>query len=179
MLNPPSATKLEIQTENVIYRVGDKVMQTQNNYEQSWERVSEDGILEFGQGVFNGDGGVIEDISRQTGEITVLFEDGRRAVYSRENIYDLMLSYAITIHKSQGSEFDVVVMPIISGASIIMTRNLLYTAVTRAKKMVVLVGTKQNIARMVHNNYLVKRYSMLKQFLLDEQENLKLLYGTE
>ena len=80
-----------------------------------------------------------------------------------------MLSYAITIHKSQGSEFDVAVIPVVSGASVILTRNLLYTAVTRAKKMVVLVGSKQNIARMVKNNYTQKRYSMLKQFLINEQ----------
>ena len=176
MINPAKNGKAEIQTDSVIYRVGDKVMQTVNNYEQTWTRISEDGIMEYGQGVFNGDSGVIEDISIQTGEITVLFEDNRRAIYARENIFDLMLSYAITIHKSQGSEFDVVVIPVISGASIILTKNLLYTAVTRAKKMVVLVGTKQNIARMVHNNYTIKRYSMLKKFLIDEQNNYDLLF---
>ena len=177
MINPAKPGSREIQTETVIYRTGDKVMQTVNNYEQTWERISPDGIIEYGQGVFNGDSGIIEEISRQTGEITVLFEDGRRAVYCRESIFDLMLSYAITIHKSQGSEFDVIVMPVISGSSLILTRNLLYTAVTRAKKMVVLVGTKQNIARMVHNNYTIKRYSMLKQFLIDEQKNIEMLYG--
>lgn len=177
MINPAKPSTTEIQTERTIYRVGDKVMQTVNNYEQSWQRTGDDGIFENGQGVFNGDSGTIESISRQTGEINVLFEDGRLATYARENIFDLMLSYAITIHKSQGSEFDVVVMPIISGASAILTKNLLYTAVTRAKKMVVLVGTKQNIARMVHNNYTVKRYSMLKQFLIDEQKKYNLLFG--
>ena len=88
-----------------------------------------------------------------------------------------MLSYAITIHKSQGSEFDVVVIPVISGASMILTKNLLYTAVTRAKKMVVLVGTKQNIARMVKNNYTAVRYSMLKTFLVEEQSKLDILYS--
>lgn len=176
MLNPAKHTSSEIRTESTIYRTGDKVMQTVNNYEQTWQRLTPDGIIEYGQGVFNGDGGVIESISQQTGEIVVMFEDGRRAIYARENIFDLMLSYAITIHKSQGSEFDVVVLPVISGASKILTRNLLYTAVTRAKKMVVLVGTKQNIARMVHNSYTVKRYSMLKQFLLDEEQNISFLY---
>ncbi|MBQ8430772.1 MAG: AAA family ATPase [Clostridia bacterium] len=173
-INPSGFNKMEIQTESTIYRVGDKVMQTVNNYEQAWERF-DDCFLEKGQGVFNGDSGIIESISRQTGEITILFEDGRRAVYVRENIHELMLSYAITIHKSQGSEFDVAVIPVISGASMILTRNLLYTAITRAKKMVVLVGTKQNIARMVHNNYTVKRYSMLKQFLLTEKEKITFL----
>ena len=177
MINPSKIGKAEIQTESTIYREGDKVMQTVNNYELVWQRVSPDGILEYGQGVFNGDSGIIENISVHTGEIQVLFEDGRRCVYARENIFELMLSYAITIHKSQGSEFDVVVIPVISGASVILTRNLLYTAVTRAKKMVVLVGTKQNIARMVHNNYTIKRYSMLKQFLIEENENINLLFG--
>ena len=176
MINPQKLNSAEIITDNVIYRTGDKVMQTVNNYEQTWERISPDGIIEYGQGVFNGDSGIIESISTKTGEIVVSFEDGRRAVYARENIFELMLSYAITIHKSQGSEFDVVVIPVISGASIILTKNLLYTAVTRAKKMVVLVGTKQNIARMVHNNYTVKRYSMLKDFLVQEEENLKFLF---
>lgn len=177
MINPSKPNCSEIQTEHTIYRTGDKVMQTVNNYEQTWERISPDGIIEYGQGVFNGDSGTIESISTQTGEIIVMFEDGRKAIYARENIFELMLSYAITIHKSQGSEFDVVVIPVISGASIILTKNLLYTAVTRAKKMVVLVGTKQNIARMVHNNYTVKRYSMLKDFLMAEQENYNLLFG--
>ena len=179
MINPAKAGKQEILTENTTYRVGDKVMQTVNNYEQTWERMTPEGFIEYGQGVFNGDSGTIESISPQTSEIVVLFEDGRKAIYARENIFELMLSYAITIHKSQGSEFDVVVIPVISGASIILTRNLLYTAVTRAKKMVVLVGTKQNIARMVHNSYTVKRYSMLKDFLIKEQENYALLFDNK
>ncbi len=179
MINPAKAGKQEILTENTTYRVGDKVMQTVNNYEQTWERMTPEGFIEYGQGVFNGDSGTIESISPQTSEIVVLFEDGRKAIYARENIFELMLSYAITIHKSQGSEFDVVVIPVISGASMILTRNLLYTAVTRAKKMVVLVGTKQNIARMVHNSYTVKRYSMLKDFLIKEQENYALLFDNK
>ena len=120
-----------------------------------------------GVGVFNGDIGYITTINSQTGEVTVTFEDGRVAIYPRTEIYQLVLSYAITIHKSQGSEFDVVVMPVISGASMILTKNLLYTAITRAKKMVVLVGTKFNIKRMVENNYTIKRYSMLKEFLIN------------
>ena len=176
MINPSKPYCNEIVTEHVIFRTGDKVMQTVNNYEQTWTRVSEDGIIEYGQGVFNGDSGIIEDISTKTGEVVVMFEDGRKAIYAREDIFELMLSYAITIHKSQGSEFDVVVIPVISGASAILTRNLLYTAVTRAKKMVVLVGSKQNIARMVHNNYTIKRYSILKQFLLDEQQKIDELF---
>ena len=177
MLKPARHNLPEIQTQNAIYRVGDKVMQTVNAYEQEWHRVTADGIDDFGTGVFNGDSGTIQDISSQTGEITVLFEDGRQAIYSREDIGELMLSYAITIHKSQGSEFPIVVMPVISGTSTILTKNLLYTAVTRAKKTVVLVGSKQNIARMVHNTYTAKRYSMLKQFLIDEQSKVDTLFS--
>ena len=179
MINPAHFNKLEIQLPYATYRVGDKVMQTTNNYEQEWQRILPEGIYEHGRGVFNGDSGTIQSISITTGEITVEFEDGRTAIYAKENITELMLSYAITIHKSQGSEFPIVVMPIISGTSTILTRNLLYTAVTRAKKTVVLVGTKQNIARMVHNNYTIKRYSMLKQFLIEKEENAKTLFGED
>ena len=177
LINPSRPYLAEIQTENTTYRVGDKVMQTVNNYEQTWERLTPDGIVEYNQGVFNGDSGVIDNISQKTGEITVMFEDGRKAIYAHENISQLMLSYAITIHKSQGSEFDAVVIPVISGASMILTKNLLYTAVTRAKKLVVLVGSKQNIARMVKNTYTATRYSMLKRFLIAAQAEHNLLFG--
>ena len=179
MINPARADKPEIQFPFVTYRVGDKVMQIVNNYEQEWKRLMPEGIFERGTGVFNGDSGTISQISLQTNEITVDFEDGRTAIYARENINELMLSYAITIHKSQGSEFPVVVIPVISGTSTILTRNLLYTAVTRAKKMVVLVGTKKNIAIMVKNNYTIKRYSMLKQFLTEREQSAKLLFSKE
>ncbi len=176
MINPPNLNKKEIVTENVIYREGDRVMQTINNYEQEWTRMTDEGFVEKNMGVFNGDIGNIIEINSQTGEIVVLFEDGRKSIYPRTNLSELVLSYAITIHKSQGSEFDVAVIPVVSGASVILTRNLLYTAVTRAKKMVVLVGSKQNIARMVNNNYTQKRYSMLKQFLIDEQLSFDQMY---
>ena len=135
-------------------------MQITNNYERSWIK---DGI--YGAGVFNGDIGVISDIDINTNETIVEFEDGRIARYVKSDLSEITLSYAITIHKSQGSEFDVVIIPVVSGPPMLLTRNLLYTAVTRAKKMVVLVGTKQCIARMVHNNYTKIRYTMLKYFL--------------
>ncbi len=179
MINPASKDKKELVTETTTYREGDRIMQTVNNYEQEWRRLSPDGIMEKNTGVFNGDIGIIKEINTQTGEITVLFEDQRESVYPRTNIGELVLSYAITIHKSQGSEFDVAVIPVVSGASMILTRNLLYTAVTRAKKLVVLVGSKQNIFRMVSNNYTVKRYSMLKQFLLDEQFKFDAMFGNK
>ncbi len=159
-INPPSLSKFEIETDKVIYRKGDRVMQTSNNYERSWVR---DGV--FGSGVFNGDIGVITDVNLQTSEVEISFEDGRVARYIKSDLSEITLSYAITIHKSQGSEFDVIVVPVVSGPPMLLTRNLLYTAVTRAKKMVVLIGTKQCVARMVNNNYTKVRYTMLKYFL--------------
>lgn len=176
-INPKDEFKPEIITENVIYRLGDKVMQTTNNYEQSWKRQVSEYYTEEGVGVFNGDIGIIEDINLNDNQVTVLFEDGRKAIYERQNLLELTLSYAITIHKSQGSEFDVVVMPIISGPSMILTRNLLYTGVTRAKKTVVLVGNKTNLKRMIRNNYQAKRYSYLKDFLIDEDKNFINIYN--
>lgn len=164
-LNPSSLSKFEIQTDRVIYRKGDRVMQITNNYERTWLK---DGV--FGTGVFNGDIGVIQDIDMNTTEVSVLFEDGRVSRYVKNDLDEITLSYAITIHKSQGSEFDVVIVPVISGPPMLLTRNLLYTAVTRAKKMVVLIGTKQCVARMVHNNYTKIRYTMLKYFLEEDGE---------
>ena len=164
-LNPSSLSKMEIETDKVIYRKGDRVMQITNNYERSWIRNGS-----FGAGVFNGDIGVIQDIDINTNEVSVLFEDGRVARYVKNDLSEITLSYAITIHKSQGSEFDVVIIPVISGPPMLLTRNLLYTAVTRAKKMVVLIGTKQCVARMVHNNYTKVRYTMLKHFLEEDGE---------
>lgn len=160
-LNPSSLKKMEIETDKVIYRTGDRVMQITNNYEREWTR--SDG--QKGAGVFNGDIGVIINIDINTNEVVVEFEDSRIARYLKNDLGELTLSYAITIHKSQGSEFDCVIIPVVSGPPMLLTRNLLYTAVTRAKKMVVLIGTKQCIARMVHNNYTKVRYTMLKYFL--------------
>ena len=163
--------KPEIITESTTFRLGDKVMQISNNYEQTWSRKVSEFYTEEGSGVFNGDMGIITNINLNDNQITVLFDDGRVAVYDKTNLGELTLSYAITIHKSQGSEFDVVVMPIFSGPSIILTRNLLYTGVTRAKKMVVLVGDKISLKRMIKNTYQAQRYSYLKDFLIDEDKN--------
>ncbi len=162
-LNPPSLKKPEVVTEKVVYRLGDRVMQITNNYERNW--IKDD--REEGTGVFNGDIGEITFIEPNSLEITVLFEDGRYAKYLKKDLAELVLSYAITIHKSQGSEFDVVIIPVISGPPMLLTKNLLYTAVTRAKRMVVLVGSKQSIAMMVHNRSTLTRSTMLKQFLCD------------
>ena len=164
-INPPSIKKLEVENDKYIYRKYDRVMQITNNYEREWQK---DGVR--GSGVFNGDIGNIMDIDINTHEVIVEFEDGRIARYMKSDLGELTLSYAITIHKSQGSEFDVVIIPVLSGPPMLLTRNLLYTAVTRAKKMVVLIGTKQCIARMVHNNYTKIRYTMLKYFLETDGE---------
>ena len=174
-LNPPSIEKAELVVGESIFRVGDKVMQTANNYNLVWKKMN-GFIEEEGEGVFNGDIGFIEQIDYQTGEVIVEFEDGRACLYPRTEISQLSLAYAITIHKSQGSEFDIVIIPAISGPNIILTRNLIYTAVTRAKKMVVLVGEQKNLKRMVSNTYTVKRLTLLKQLLKDADQKIKDLF---
>ena len=160
MINPPSDAKNELLYGETIFRVGDRVMHTVNNYKQEWIRHHEEG-----KGIFNGDIGKIVAINQFSGEITVELEDGRVTVYPRSELAALTLSYAITVHKSQGCEFDAVVIPVVSGAYMIMTRNLLYTAVTRAKRLVVLVGKQENIQKMVSNTYTKKRNSCLNKYL--------------
>lgn len=163
-------------TDEVTFRVGDKVMHTANNYQLKWKR-DRGWSTENGKGVFNGDMGVVEDIHKETGEMTVLFEDGRRAAYTADLRHQLILAYAVTVHKSQGSEFDAVILPLTGGSPMIMTRNLLYTAITRAKKTAVLIGEEYNVRRMVENNFIAKRYSCLKTFLLKAYKTDGLLYG--
>lgn len=174
-INPPSVHKMELLSGETIFRVGDKVMQTANNYNLVWKKLN-GFIEEEGEGVFNGDIGFIDLIDYQTGEMIVTFEDGRRCLYPRTEINQLSLAYAITIHKSQGSEFDVVIIPAIAGPSMILTRNLIYTAVTRAKKMVVLVGEQKNLKRMVSNNYTVQRFTLLKELLIASDKKIKELF---
>ncbi|MBE7082787.1 MAG: ATP-dependent RecD-like DNA helicase [Clostridiales bacterium] len=174
-INPPQRGKNEIVIGHTIFREGDKIMQTINNYNLLWTKKL--GLFtEEGSGVFNGDIGYITKIYPGTNETDVVFEDGRECRYQRTDLPELSLAYAITIHKSQGSEFDCVVIPVISGAPMILTRNLIYTAITRAKKLVVLVGNKTNLKRMINNNYTIQRLTMLKDFLLESNQKLKLLY---
>ena len=170
-LNPASADKKEFQTQTAFYREGDKVMQISNNYELEWVK-KEDGRLVAGQGVFNGDMGYIDQINPDNGEVFVTFEDGRRAGYTLVELEDLVHSYAITVHKSQGSEFKVVIIPIVSGNPMLYTKNLLYTAVTRAKMMVVLIGKSGNIFHMVKNQSVATRNTLLKKFLMENTYNL-------
>lgn len=160
-INPRSPSKGEICIEGTTFRLGDKVMQMANNYQLEWRR----GFAEIGSGVFNGDIGFIIELSSASGEMTIEFEDGRQAIYSQVDAVDLALSYAISIHKSQGSEFDIAVIPITGGHRALFTRNLLYTGVTRAKNMVVIVGSKRSLKAMIDNDYTEKRYSLLADFL--------------
>ena len=166
---------MDLVVGETIFRTGDKVMQTANNYGLAWKK--QNGLIEEeGEGVFNGDIGYIELIDYQTNELVVMFEDGRRCLYPRTEVNQLSLAYAITIHKSQGSEFDVVIIPSIPGPNMILNRNLIYTGVTRAKKMVVLVGEQKNLKRMVANNYTVQRFTLLKKLLSETDKKIKELY---
>ncbi len=161
VLNPKNDSKKEMEFKDYIFRVGDKVMQTKNNYSLKWTRASGEGEAE-GLGIFNGDVGYIEDIDEEKETIQVLFDNERRVIY--ENLYldEIDLAYAVTIHKSQGSEFPVVIMPAFKGPPLLMNRNLLYTGITRAKRLVVLVGSLKSINFMVQNDKIFERYSLLK-----------------
>jgi len=163
-LNPKKAGREELTRGESIFRVGDKVMQTKNNYDLTWEKDGEEG-----EGVFNGDIGFITDIQRADREITVLFDDGREVLYSEGDIDALEHAYCISVHKSQGSEFEAVVLPLVSGPPMLMNRNLLYTAVTRAKKMVVIVGRENAIWQMVSNKRTQTRYSSLDRRLAKKE----------
>ena len=155
-MNPPDRSKAELSRGDCVFRLGDKVMQVRNNYDLEWTRGSESG-----EGVFNGDIGYIIGLSRMDREMTVEFDDGRRAVYDDGMLDELELSYCISVHKSQGSEFEAVVLPLVAGPQMLMTRNLLYTAVTRARRLVVVVGREACMHQMVDNNRIVRRYSAL------------------
>ena len=159
--NPPSPGKTEKQLHDTVYRVGDKVMQTRNNYDMTWRKENLFG-WEEGQGVFNGDIGYITEIDAEAETITVLYDGCREAVYSYMDTEDLDLAYCISIHKSQGSEFPVVIMPVVGGPPMLLNRSLFYTAVTRAKNMVVLVGKETVIDQMIRNNEVRRRYTALR-----------------
>ncbi|MCI2048977.1 MAG: AAA family ATPase [Lachnospiraceae bacterium] len=151
-LNPPSADKAEYRRGDAVFRVGDKVMQIRNNYQLEWEVRGNFGIaVDRGQGVFNGDFGVVKCIDNTARIFTVCFDEGREADYPFEDTDQLELAYAVTVHKSQGSEYPAVIMPLLSGPAALMTRNLLYTAVTRARKCVVILGSCEQVERMIAN----------------------------
>lgn len=162
-LNPPSSSKPEKEVGGTIYRVGDKVMQIKNDYQMKWEIRNRYGIpVDSGDGVFNGDIGRIREINSFAEELTVEFDEGKMVDYSFKQLEELELAYAITIHKSQGSEYPAVVIPIHSGPRMLMTRNLIYTAVTRARACVCLVGIPEMFQAMADNEVEQRRYTGLK-----------------
>ena len=158
-LNPPSQNKSELKFFDVIFRTGDKVMQTKNDYDVLWTKNNEKG-----SGIFNGDIGIIRAVDRFSQNVTIDFE-GRMAIYTSEMLRKLEHAYAITIHKSQGSEYDAVIIPITGFTQNLLYRNLLYTGVTRAKKMIIVIGTKQLVKTMVDNDRKMLRYSLLRPLL--------------
>lgn len=166
-INPPSKNKSETKGIIYVFREGDKIMQTRNNYDIIW---SKDG--EGGSGIFNGDIGYIEEIKKIECTVRINF-DGRIAEYGFDMLEQLELAYAITVHKSQGSEFPFVILPLLNGFDKLYYRNLLYTAVTRAKKLLVIVGSKTQIESMISNNRRSLRFSCLKEFIREEIHELE------
>ena len=161
-LNPPDQLKREKEHGDMVFREGDKVMQTKNNYQLEWEIRTKFGLtVDKGMGIFNGDMGIIIEINDFAETMTVEFDEGRKVEYSYKLLDELELAYAITIHKSQGSEYPAVVIPLLNGPSMLMNRNLLYTAVTRARKCVTLVGNDATFNQMIQNTSQQKRYSGL------------------
>lgn len=167
VLNPKADNKKERRFQDEVFREGDKVMQVKNNYSIEWKFIKNKGLVEEGTGVFNGDFGYIEKIDEEDGILEVLFEDGKLVKYEFKEADELKLAYATTIHKSQGSEFPAVIIPAWSGPPMLLTRNLFYTAITRARDLVVLVGEERYITQMIRNNLISKRYSSLDKKLKD------------
>ncbi|GAB6105248.1 ATP-dependent RecD-like DNA helicase [Blautia glucerasea] len=168
-LNPPDPSKKEKELGQGLFREGDKVMQIRNNYQLEWEIRGRYGIpVDKGVGVFNGDTGILKSINEFSETAEVEFEDGRCAEYSFKQLEELELAYAVTIHKSQGSEYPAVVIPLLSGPRMLLNRNLLYTAVTRARKCVTLVGSEETFREMIKNEKQQRRYSSLDVRLKEE-----------
>lgn len=171
-LNPPAHKKKERKYGDVVFREGDKVMQIKNDYRLAWTRSLPHQPPEMGEGVYNGDLGTIMSIDLYEQTLEVLFDDGRSAVYSFSMLEEMELAYCISIHKSQGSEFPIVLLPLLGGPPMLLNRNLLYTAVTRARHMVCILGRQSCIQQMVRNNQVKRRYSGLARFLCRQKELL-------
>lgn len=174
-LNPRVFSKEEVQHKEVVYRVGDKIMQTVNNYCKEWFVKGAQRFLNEGLGVFNGDIGEITEIDQERRMLTILFDHERVAEYEFNEMDQITHAYAITVHKSQGSEFDTVILPLFYGNNQFLTRNLLYTAITRAKKKVILVGQKRTIDYMVQNNRISSRYTAFDHELKKYQDMMERL----
>ena len=169
VLNPPSPDKPQLLWGEILFRLGDKVIQTRNDYRLPWYRKTPEGIEE-GAGVFNGDVGFITAVDPENQTLTVRFDEDRDVTYETGDLEDLEPAYCLSVHKSQGSEFPVIVMPVTPGPPMLLTRNLLYTALTRAKSLVVLVGMESVIRRMVENDHVIRRYTTLARRLIDTGE---------
>ena len=161
-INPPSPSKVEYETRGIVFREGDKVMQVRNNYQIEWEICSKKGtLIDAGTGLYNGDMGIIRNINRFAEDMEIVFDDGKTVHYPFTQTEDLEHAYAVTIHKSQGSEYPAVVLPILTGPRMLLTRNILYTAVTRAVSCVTIVGSEDTIRQMIGNANEQKRYTGL------------------
>jgi len=171
-LNPPAPGKREVRRGETVFRVGDKVMQIKNNYEATWVIKGYNDIkVDEGKGVFNGDVGVIKSIDEYNKSLTVRFDDGRLVEYPFTQLEELEPAFAITIHKSQGSEYPAVILPLLDGPRMLFTRNLLYTAVTRAAKCVVILGSKETVRKMIARGDEQKRYTDLLNRIKEVSEN--------
>lgn len=164
-MNPKTKDTDEIIYGTIIFRTGDKVIQMKNDYSLEYIQHKENGNIK-GTGVFNGDIGFITEIYDDS--ILVIFDDDREVIYLKSQLDNLALAYSLTVHKSQGSEFPVVIIPVVGGPKPLLVRNLLYTAITRAQNMVVLVGRSDIITTMVNNNIVAKRYTRLQTILNQE-----------
>lgn len=163
-LNPNDGTKDEYEHQDRLFRTGDKVMQVKNDYQLEWQVLSRYGIpIDQGKGVFNGDTGIIRSINRYDKTMTVEFDENRRVEYDLGNLEELELAYAITVHKSQGSEYPAVIFPILQGPRMLLNRNLLYTAVTRARNCVVILGDPSTVRQMIDNESTYERYTSLAE----------------
>ncbi len=167
-LNPPAPDKPQLTWGENVFRLGDKVIQTRNDYKIPWRKLGFTG--EEGAGIFNGDVGFVTAVDPESHSLTVLFDEEKEVVYESGDLEYLEQAYCLSVHKAQGSEFPVIVMPVTGGSPMLLTRNLLYTALTRAKNLVVLVGTEEVIRRMVANDHVVRRYTTLSQRLIETRE---------
>ena len=171
-INPPSDRKVEHKVKDIILREGDKVMQIKNNYELSWYMTNGRGFTtEEGKGVFNGDIGIIEKINTEMKQVKVLFDDSKYVYYSFDELNELELAYAVTVHKSQGTEYPAVIIPLLQCPRPLMNRNLLYTAVTRASRCVALVGDEHIFKTMIDNKNELLRYSGLAERIKEVMED--------
>ena len=171
--NPPADGKREHLSGNALFREGDKVMQIKNNYKLEWEITGKYNLpLQTGQGVFNGDIGVVREINEYASVMQVEFDEGKKVNYRFEELDELELAYAVTIHKSQGSEYPAVVIPLLGVPGLLTYRNLLYTAVTRAKKCVTVLGSETTIENMILGENKQKRYTGFR-YRIEETERMR------